>query len=99
MNSAVRVCELCGSSDNVARRWIAEHDDEGGELTQWREGLLCAGCAAGQEQPPEFIGDPETLAAWDTDELTGPQPRLPDPPTQLGFKALTLENWRQPDPV
>ncbi len=99
MSNDVRTCELCGSTENISRGWIATHD-ENGAITEWVVGLLCRACRARQEQPPEFIGDPETFA--DMDEpgaAAAPAPPLPAPPARLGFKALTLENWRQPDPV
>lgn len=101
MNGGARACEVCGSTDGVTRQWIAEHD-ESGTLTGWMAGLLCAVCATHQEQPPEFINDAEMFAQLDMAETARtipPRAQLPEPRTGLGFKALTLENWQQPDPV
>jgi hypothetical protein len=61
-------CSLCGSSADVARRWI---DTRGNPFLggKWTSGLLCAACAARQDTPPAELGDPEHLAAAALAEL------------------------------
>ena len=61
-------CTRCGSTVQVARRWIdARRDPWLG--SSWTSGLLCAACATRQETPPAELGDPERLAQGALEEL------------------------------
>ena len=63
-----QACTRCGSTVQVARRWIDARRDPllGGT---WTSGLLCAACASRQETPPTELGDPERLAQGALEEL------------------------------